>query len=131
MPAFTRPEYSCAGTGLLANLTELVTSSETSNSAVSAVSMLIPRQESRNCRMYRRAQNGEVGSVASANVPASIALGSPGRRGAQAEPGGGAGSRVLAVMMTTPFLTLAGGFTTQGITLLWRSVVDSYQQGLT
>ena len=81
--------------------------------------------------MYRRAQNGEVGSVASANVPASIAMGSPGRRDAQAEPGAGASSRVLAVMMTTPFLSLAGGLTTQGITLLWRSVVDSYQQGLT
>ena len=35
------------------------------------------------------------------------------------------------VIMTTPFLNLAGGLTTQGITLLWRSVVDSYQQGLT
>ena len=81
--------------------------------------------------MYRRAQNGEVGSVASANVPASIAMGSPGRRGAHAEPGAGASSRVLAAIMTTPFLCLAGGFTTQGITVLWRSVVDSYQQGLT
>jgi hypothetical protein len=38
---------------------------------------------------------------------------------------------VFAVMMTTPFLCLAGGFTTQGITGLWRSVVDCYQQGLT
>ena len=80
--------------------------------------------------MYRRAQNGEVGSVASANVPASIALGSPGRD-AQAEPGAGASSRVLAVITTTPFLSLAGGLTTQGITLLWRSVVDCYQHGLT
>lgn len=59
--------------------------------------------------MYRRAQNGEVGSVASANVPASIAIGSPGRRGDQAEPGAGASSRVPAVMMTTPFLILADG----------------------
>ena len=131
MPAFTRPEYGCAGVGPPANLTALVTSSETSNSAVSAVSMLIPWQEPRNCRIYRRAQNGEVGSVASANVPASIAMGSSGRRGIQAEPGAGASSRVLAVMMTTPFLSLAGGLTTQGITVLWRSVVDSYQQGLT
>ena len=81
--------------------------------------------------MYRRAQNGEVGSVASANVPASIALGSSGPRVAQAEPGAGASSRVPAVMMTTPFWPWLGGFTTQGITLLWRSVVDSYQQGLT
>ena len=106
MPAFTRPEYCCAGLGLLANLTALVTSSETSNSAVSAVSMPIPRQEPRNCRIYLRAQNGEVGSVASANVPASIAMGSPGRRGVQAEPGAGASSRVLAAIMTTPFLRL-------------------------
>jgi hypothetical protein len=76
-------------------------------------------------------KNGEVGRVANANVSASIASGPSGRRGDQAEPGGGASSRVLAVMMTTPFLSLSGGFTTQGITLLRRSVVDSYQQGLT
>jgi len=81
--------------------------------------------------MYRRAQNGEVGSVASANVPASIAVGAPDRRGAQAEPDVGASSRVLAVITTTPFPSLADGLTTQGITPLWRSVVDSYQQGLT
>jgi hypothetical protein len=81
--------------------------------------------------MYRRAQNGEVGSVASANVPESIAMGSPGRRVAQAEPDAGASSCVFAAMTTTPFLSLAGGLTTQGITLLWRLVVDSHQQGLT
>ena len=96
---------------VLANLTALVTSSETSSSAVSAVPLPIPRQEPRNCRIYRRAQNGEVGSVASANVPASMAIGLPGRRGAHAEPGAGASSRVLAAIMTTPFPCLAGGLT--------------------
>ncbi len=81
--------------------------------------------------MYRRAQNGEVGSVASANVPALIALGSSGRRAAQAEPGAGASSRVLAVMMTTPFRLWLMASQPQRITGLWLSVVDSYQQGLT
>ena len=56
---------------LLENLTAFGTSSETSNSAVSAVAMPIPWQESRNSRIYRRAQNGAVGSVTSANVPAN------------------------------------------------------------
>ena len=45
----------------------------------------------------RRAQNGEVGSAASANVPASIALGSSGRRRAQAEPGA---ARVAACLLS-------------------------------
>ena len=44
-----------------------------------------------------RAQNGEVGSVMSANVPASIAMGSPGRRGIQAEP---APARVAACSLS-------------------------------
>jgi hypothetical protein len=63
--------------------------------------------------MYRRAQNGEVGSAAIANVPTSIALGSSGRRVAQAEPGAGASSRVPAAMTTTPLLSLADDHTTQ------------------
>lgn len=37
-------------------------------------------------RVYRRAQNGEVGSVTRANAPASIGLGWPGRGGSQADP---------------------------------------------
>ena len=52
------------------NRTALVTSSETSNSAVAAVSLLIPRHESRNWRVYLRAQNGEVGNATKASVPA-------------------------------------------------------------
>jgi hypothetical protein len=41
----------------------------------STVSSLIPRQEPRKKRVYRRAQNGEVGSVTKASVPASSGRG--------------------------------------------------------
>lgn len=40
-------------------------------------------------RVYRRAQNGEVGSVTSAMLPASNGRGRPGRSGCQADPGAG------------------------------------------
>ena len=40
-------------------------------------------------RVYRRAQNGEVGSVTSAMLPASSGRGRPGRSGCQADPGAG------------------------------------------
>src|ERR1035441_5410995 len=84
--AFARSEYRSVRAGPPANRTALVTSSETSNSAVSAVPSLIPRQESRKNRVYRRAQNGEVGSVTRANAPASIGLSWPGRGDSQADP---------------------------------------------
>ncbi len=96
-PAFARSEYSSVLTGIPENLTALVTSSDTSNSAVSAVSLLITRQRSRNCRMYRRAQNGAVGSAARPNSPASTALSWPSPGGAQAEPGAG---RVAAYLLS-------------------------------
>jgi hypothetical protein len=69
--AFARLEYRSVRIGSPTKRTALVTSSETSNSAASAVSIRIPLQESRKKRVYRRAQNGEVGSVTSANVPES------------------------------------------------------------
>ena len=79
--AFARSEYRRVRVGLPANRTALVTSSETSNSAVSAVSSFIPGQESRKERVYRRAQNGEVGSATRANVPESSGWGWPGPGG--------------------------------------------------
>ena len=69
--------------------------------------------------------------MASANVPASIALGSPGRHGAHAEP---CPARAVACLLPSDHpLSLPGwcDLTTQAITVLWRSVVDSYQHGLT
>ena len=40
-------------------------------------------------RVYRRAQNGEVGSVTSAMLPTSSGRGRPGRSGCQADPSAG------------------------------------------
>src|ERR1039457_3516950 len=69
--AFARSEYRSVRAGSPENRTALVTSSETSSSAVSTVPSLIPWQESRNERVYRRAQNGEVGNVTQAIMPGS------------------------------------------------------------
>src|ERR1039457_2125136 len=92
--ALARSEYRSGRAGSPANRTALVTSSETSSSAVAAVSSLIPRQESRNERVYRRAQNGEVGSVTKANIPASSGRGCPDRSDCQADPVAGPTSAV-------------------------------------
>src|SRR5271165_2386130 len=97
-PALARSEYRSVRAGSPANRTALVTSSETSNSAVLAVSLLIPRHESRNVRVYLRAQNGEVGSVTSARLPVSSGRGRPARAGCQAEPGAGPTSAVIPLM---------------------------------
>jgi hypothetical protein len=53
------------------NFTALVTSSETISSAVSVMSSLIPSQDSRKKRVYRRAQDEEAGSSGSAILPTS------------------------------------------------------------
>src|ERR1017187_1210260 len=92
--ALARSEYRTVRAGLPANRTALVTSSETRSSAVAAVSSLIPRQEPRNERVYRRAQNGEVGSVTKANIPASSGRGCPDRADCQADPVAGPTSAV-------------------------------------
>src|ERR1035441_4155593 len=75
-----RSEYRSGRAGSPENRTALVTSSETSSSAVSAVLFVIPRQERRNERVYRRAQNGEVGNDTKVNTPASMGRGCPDRR---------------------------------------------------
>ena len=51
-------------------------------------------------RVYRRAQNGEVGSVTSATLPASSGGGRPGRTGCQADPS--AGPTLAFTVMTQP-----------------------------
>lgn len=51
-------------------------------------------------RVYRRAQNGEVGSVTSARLPVSSGRGSPARAGFQAEPSAGPTSAVIPLMRT-------------------------------
>src|SRR5579863_1541398 len=84
--AFARSEYRIVRAGLPVDRTALVTSSETSNSAVSAVSLLMPLQESMKERVYRRAQNGEVGSATRASVPESRGRGRPGLGDSQADP---------------------------------------------
>src|SRR5450755_2615128 len=106
--ALARPEYRSVRAVSPANRTALVTSSETRSSAVAAVSSLIPRQESRNERVYRRAQNGEVGNVTRANMPASMGRGCPDRADCQADPMAGlASGRVSAgVIKTTSLLSL-------------------------
>src|SRR5271169_1809320 len=105
--AFARSEYRSARAGLPANRTAFVTSSETSNSAVSAVSSFIPLQESRKKRVYRRAQNGDVGSATRANVPESSGRDWPGRADSQADPiAGPASGRASDVIMPRPLRTL-------------------------
>src|SRR5271169_615914 len=84
--AFARSEYRSVRVGLPANRTALVTSSETSNSAVSVMSSLIPLQEPRKDRVYRRAQNGDVGSATRTNVPESSGRGWPAGADSQADP---------------------------------------------
>jgi hypothetical protein len=71
-PALARSEYRSGRAGSPEKRTALVTSSETSNSAASAVLSVISRQESRNLRVYRRAQNGELGNAPKASIPAFI-----------------------------------------------------------
>jgi hypothetical protein len=69
-PVLARSEYRSGRAGSPENRTALVTSSETSNSAVSPVVSLIPAQEFRNWRVYRRAQNGELGNAPKVSIPA-------------------------------------------------------------
>ena len=58
--------------------------------------------------MYRRAQNGDVGSVTSVNQPASSGLGKPGRGGCQAEPGAGPTSAVTPLRRAMACPVIAG-----------------------
>ena len=98
-PAPARSEYRSARAGSPENRTALVTSSDTSNTAVAAVSSLIPRHESRNWRVYLRAQNGEVGNATKASMPAFTGRGSPGHAVCHADPvAGAAGGRASGVI---------------------------------
>jgi len=70
--------------------------------------VVIPRQESRNERVYRRAQNGEVGNVTKANMPESTGRGCPDRAGCQADPvAGPASGRVSGVIAAISLLSSA------------------------
>src|ERR1035441_8150945 len=92
-PAFARSEYRSVRAGSPENRTALVMSSETISSAVSALPWLIPWQEARKERVYRRAQNGEVGNAAKASSPALAGRGWPGRGGCHADPVAGPASQ--------------------------------------
>src|ERR1035441_122273 len=106
--ALARSEYRTVRAGLPANRTALVTSSETRSSAVAAMPSLIPRQESRNERVYRRAQNGEVGSVTRGTMPASSGRGCPGRADCQADPVAGPVSAVAPLTRGMACPVIAG-----------------------
>src|ERR1017187_3593386 len=106
--AFARSEYRSVRAGSPENRTALVTSSETSSSAVSAVLSVIPWQEPRNERVYRRAQNGEVGNVTKANMPASTGRGCPDRADCQADPIAGPTSAVAPLTRAMACPVIAG-----------------------
>src|SRR5580700_11194868 len=110
-PASARSEYRSARPGSPENRTAFVTSSETISSAVSAVLSLIPRHEFRNERVYRRAQNGEVGSVTKDRLPESRGRGWPGRAGCHADPmAGPASDRASCVIVTTSLRSVLAGW---------------------
>src|SRR5271166_899201 len=109
-PVATRSEYWSVRAGSPENRTALVTISETINSAVCAASCVIPWQQSRNKRVYLRAQNGEVGSVASVNVPASFGRGWPRWADSHADPSAG------------PATGRAPGAVVAGVGLPWLAV---------
>jgi hypothetical protein len=102
-PVLARSEYRSGRAGSPENRTALVTSSETSNSATSAVLSVIPRQESRNWRVYRRAQNGEVGRAPRASIPALMGRAWPGRAGSQADPFAGPATVRVSGLIGTNF----------------------------
>src|ERR1039457_4749481 len=106
--AFAGSEYRRGRAGSPETRPALVTSSETSSSAVSTVPSLIPSQESRNERVYRRAQNGEVGNVTKANMPASTGRGCPDRADCQADPIAGPTSAVAPLTRAMACPVIAG-----------------------